>query len=123
MVTRIPFILTLCCFMSLLYSPAAMAQRYRYVDSSGNIHFVNNLKQVPKQYMHQIMTPTPRPVLSKRDLARQRNEELRRKQQHEAELRRKERQREALRLEQLKEERRREKTLRAQEEAYGFRSR
>ncbi len=123
MVMRIPFILTVICFISLLYSPEAMAQRYRYVDSSGNIHFVNNLKQVPKQYMHQIMTPTPRPVLSKRDLARQRNEELRRKQQHEAELRRKERQREALRLEQLKEERRREKTLRAQEEAYGFRSR
>lgn len=123
MVKRMPLILTLFSCLSLFYSHEAIAQRYRYVDSSGNIHFVNNLKQVPKQYMHQIMTPTPRPVLSKRDLARQRSEDLRLRQVAEAEARRKKRQREALRLEQLKEERRRQKQLRAQEEAYGFGSR
>lgn len=114
------FIIILCCSLYLMFGHEAVAERYRYVDSSGNIHFVNNLKQVPNQYMHQIMTPTPRPVLSKRELARQRSEEMRRRAEKEAEIRRKARERDALRMQQLKEAQRRQKRLRAQEEAYGF---
>lgn len=123
MIMRILSLLTLYSAISLICCCDATAERYRYVDSSGNIHFVNSLKQVPRQYMHQIMTPTPRPVLSKRELQRKRNEELRRRQQKEAELRRKERQREMLRYEQLKEDRRRQRRLKTQENTYGFGSR
>ena len=46
------------------------AQRYRYMDSSGNIHFVDSLADVPRQYREQLVPPTPTPVLD----ARQRKE-------------------------------------------------
>ena len=41
----------------------ASAQRYRYMDSSGNIHFVESWKQVPREFRDQIVPPTPTPVL------------------------------------------------------------
>lgn len=37
----------------------AEAQSYRYIDSSGNIHFVDSLGEVPRQYREQIVPPTP----------------------------------------------------------------
>lgn len=44
----------------------AEAQRYRYMDSSGNIHFVDSLGDVPRQYRQQLVAPTPTPVLDQR---------------------------------------------------------
>lgn len=44
----------------------AHAQRYRYMDSSGNIHFVESLNDVPRPYRQQIVPPTPTPVLDAR---------------------------------------------------------
>lgn len=40
------------------------------MDSSGNLHFVDSLGDVPRQYRQQVVPPTPTPVLT----ARQRNE-------------------------------------------------
>jgi len=69
---------------SCLYSADAYAQRYRYMDASGNIHFVDSLSEVPRQYREQLVPPTPTPVLD----ARQRKE-----LQHRKEREAKERQR------------------------------
>lgn len=108
---------------SLFFAASAHAERYRYVDSSGNMHFVNSLKQVPQQYMHQIMTPTPRPVYSKREARRMEAEKRRRQREQEALERRKERAEEQARrrreMEILKQQRRMER----QEQQFGFSTR
>ena len=36
------------------------------MDSSGNIHFVDSLGDVPRQYRQQLVAPTPTPVLDQR---------------------------------------------------------
>lgn len=36
------------------------------MDSSGNIHFVDSLGDVPRQYRQQVVAPTPTPVLDQR---------------------------------------------------------
>ena len=36
------------------------------MDSSGNIHFVDSLGDVPRQYRQQLVAPTPAPVLDQR---------------------------------------------------------
>jgi type IV secretory pathway VirB10-like protein len=66
----------------------AHAQQHRYMDSSGNIHFVDSLSDVPRQYREQLVPPTPTPVLD----ARQRKELQHRK---EREVRDRQRQMEA----------------------------
>jgi len=53
------------CFWS---SPAS-AQRVRYMDSAGNIHFVDSIKQVPEKYRTQVATPTPVPFIDPNDPA------------------------------------------------------
>jgi hypothetical protein len=68
------------------------------MDSSGNIHFVDSLSQVPPRYREQIVPATPTPVLDRRGVqakkraeaqaAREKQMEERRKQN---ELRRKQR--------------------------------
>lgn len=61
----------------------AQAQRYRYMDSSGNIHFVDALNDVPRQYRQQIVPPTPTPVLDarqKKELQRTKERELKERQ-------------------------------------------
>lgn len=50
----------------------AQAQQFRYIDSSGNIHFVDSFKQVPAEYRTQIVPPTATPVLDKRALQQKR---------------------------------------------------
>ena len=63
--------------------PSAQAQRYRYMDSSGNIHFEESLNDVPRQYRHQIVPPTPTPVLDarqKKELQRAKERELKERQ-------------------------------------------
>jgi hypothetical protein len=42
------------------------AQQVRYMDSSGNIHFVDRLSEVPPRYREQVVPPTPTPVLDRR---------------------------------------------------------
>ena len=62
--------------MFLLCATDAHAQQHRYMDSSGNIHFVDSLSDVPRQYREQLVPPTPTPVLD----ARQRKELQQRKE-------------------------------------------
>jgi type IV secretory pathway VirB10-like protein len=102
---------------------SAHAERYRYVDSSGNIHFVNSLKQVPREYMHQIMTPTPRPVYSKREMRRIEAEKRRRQREKEAAERRKQRASEQMRRRREMELQKQRKRMQRQEEEFGFSSR
>jgi hypothetical protein len=62
--------------VSCVVTADAYAQSYRYMDSSGNIHFVDSLSDVPRQYREQLVPPTPTPVLD----ARQRKELQNRKE-------------------------------------------
>lgn len=59
-----------------LWTCDAHAQKYRYMDSSGNIHFVDSFGDIPRQYREQLVPPTPTPVLD----ARQRKELQNRKE-------------------------------------------
>jgi hypothetical protein len=52
----------------LAASGEVSAQQYRYMDSSGNINFVDSLSDVPRRYREQIVPPTPTPVLDRRGL-------------------------------------------------------
>jgi hypothetical protein len=65
------------------------AQQVRYMDSSGNIHFVDNVYQVPSRYREQVMTPTPVPVLDRKALAEKKRQELQAKREKAAEDKRK----------------------------------
>jgi len=63
----------------------ARAEQLRYMDTSGNIHFVDTLAEVPKKYRDQVIPPTPAPVLDKRAIR-----EMKQRQMEEERLRRKE---------------------------------
>ncbi|MEY4701447.1 MAG: hypothetical protein RL326_1634 [Pseudomonadota bacterium] len=52
-------------------------QSLRYMDSSGNLHFADSIKEVPKQYREQIYPPTPTPVLNRQQQLQKRMEEER----------------------------------------------
>jgi hypothetical protein len=65
------------------------AQQHRYMDSSGNIHFVDNVYQVPQRYREQVMTPTPVPVLDRKALMEKQRLEQQAKREKMAEERRK----------------------------------
>jgi hypothetical protein len=39
-----------------------LAQTYRYIDSAGNINFVDRISDVPPEYRSQVMPPTPTPI-------------------------------------------------------------
>lgn len=65
------------------------AQQHRYMDSSGNIHFVDNVYQVPQRYREQVMTPTPVPVLDRKALMEKQRQEQQAKREKMAEERRK----------------------------------
>ncbi len=61
----------------------AESQQFRYMDNSGNIHFVESINDVPRQYRHQIVPPTPTPVLDarqKKEIQRAKERELRERQ-------------------------------------------
>lgn len=73
---RILLLSLVACAVSSLGAIDAHAQHYRYMDSSGNIHFVDSLGDVPRQYREQLVPPTPTPVLD----ARQRRELQQRKE-------------------------------------------
>jgi len=83
------FILTalLCSIHSL-----AFGQQVRYMDSSGNIHFVDNVYQVPPRYRQQVETPTPVPVLDRKALAEKKRQEQQVKRENAAKEKEKRRQ-------------------------------
>lgn len=75
-----PAILAMILVVFLLAPSDAIAQRYKYMDASGNIHFVDSWKQVPREFREQIVPPTPTPVLDekgKKQLQRLREREAR----------------------------------------------
>ena len=39
-----------------------LAQAFRYMDESGNIHFVDSISEVPPRYRNQVLAPTPAPT-------------------------------------------------------------
>lgn len=46
--------------ISLFLIPlSASSQSFRYMDESGNIHFVDNVTQIPPRYRNQVLYPTP----------------------------------------------------------------
>jgi len=89
----------------------------RYMDSSGTIHFVDNINQVPRQYRPQIYPPTPTPVLDRKAQAEvrraQKEEEDRRIRAERDKKREEERRKQELERQRQKEER----ELRRREEA------
>lgn len=71
-------------FVSLVCPLQAEAQRYRYMDSSGNLHFVDSLGDIPRQYRQQVVPPTPTPALDTRQrnqLKRAKDREMKQRQQ------------------------------------------
>lgn len=118
MITLRTFSLSTLAVVSLgLVAVTSHAERFRYMDSSGNIRFADSLDQVPRQYRQQIYPPTPTPVLDKRAQA-----ELRRAQEREENRRiqaerEKKREAEKRRRDQEIQRQREEKELRRREEA------
>jgi hypothetical protein len=55
---NIALTLTISSFFTVFLSSAS-AQQVRYIDSSGNIHFVDSINKVPQRYRLQVATPTP----------------------------------------------------------------
>ena len=98
---------------SSLCSSGVEAQQFRYMDSSGNIHFVDSVNQVPGRYREQVITPTPVPVLDRKQLAEKRRqdqiekrEKVKEERQKKMEERDKKREEEKLRKEESKRNRR-----------------
>ncbi len=101
----------------VLVVSSVYADQIRYMDSSGTLHFVDSIAQVPRQYREQIYPATPTPVLDKRalaDLKRRDKEEANRKLREQQEKKR-----EALRRqkEYELERRKEEKELQRREES------
>jgi hypothetical protein len=96
-----------------LFPAPASAQQFRYMDSSGNIHFVDSVYQVPQRYREQVITPTPVPVLDRKQLADKRRQEqiekrekMKEDRKKQLEEREKKREEEKLRKEEAKRNRR-----------------
>ncbi|MFO0417487.1 MAG: hypothetical protein ACK5Y6_09385 [Pseudomonadota bacterium] len=116
---RIAFISIFVGFLAVSCDVAA--QQYRYMDSSGNINFVDSLSDVPRRYREQIVPPTPTPVLDRRGLQEKRRlenqarrEQMAAERQERVEKQRQEREeRERLRVERER--------LRREQQRSGFR--
>lgn len=88
---------------TLMCMHTAHAQRYRYIDSSGGIHFVDSLKGIPREYREQVVPATPTPVLdarAKQQLRFQQENQMR-MQQRQQEMKRRELERQRVQLEQM----------------------
>ncbi|GEM_PF-6566002 len=46
----------------ILLTSLCLAQRFRYIDSAGNIIFVDSISEVPPKYRDQVLPPTPTPI-------------------------------------------------------------
>jgi hypothetical protein len=82
-------------------SNSAIADQLRYMDSSGNIIFVDSLNQVPTRYRDQVVPPTPVPAYDRKTAA------LMKRMQREAEVKKiraqRDKEREELRQKKLRE--------------------
>jgi type IV secretory pathway VirB10-like protein len=83
-------------------SGVAQAQSFRYIDSSGNIHFVDSWAQVPAQYRQQIYPPTPTPVYDENTKRMMERERERQRLEKQREMERKKQEMERLREMQLR---------------------
>ena len=93
-----------------------VAQGFRYMDSSGTIHFADSISDVPRQYRQQIYPPTPTPVLDKRGQAQARRAEQEEQARRERLEREKKREAEQRRLERERQIQRENRELRRREE-------
>lgn len=57
------FILCFSCLI-LVLREYSVAQSFRYMDESGNLHWVDTLDQIPPRYRSQVLLPTPYVTLS-----------------------------------------------------------
>lgn len=69
--------------------PLVAAQSIRYIDESGNIHWVDSLQKIPPQYRDQVLKPTPAPGSEKAALEQQRKAEALKKQKDREDQRKK----------------------------------
>ena len=99
----------------------AGAERYRYIDSSGNIRWADSILQVPQRYREQVTQPTPVPdektykwLLEKK----RKQEQEKKKREQEEERQRREEEKKAKAEERKKElkKKRRKKTQPEEEE-------
>jgi hypothetical protein len=49
-------------FFFIIVSSSVCAQSLRYMDESGQLHFVDSIYQVPPRYRNQVLVPTPVPT-------------------------------------------------------------
>ena len=98
----------------------ACAQSLRYMDSSGNLHFADSIKEVPKQYREQIYPPTPTPVLTRQQQVQKQLEEerIQRQKLQREHMRQMERDRRAMQAEKVN--RKKQNELRQDEFSSGF---
>jgi Skp family chaperone for outer membrane proteins len=90
------------CLISQICSQNAFAQAYRYMDSSGNINFVDRPEQVPQKYRHQIpalVTPIVRLEAKEARKLEQERERKRKEIQRKQDSERQKREKEIKRLE------------------------
>jgi hypothetical protein len=90
---------------------SVLGERFKYIDSSGNIIFVDSLYDVPAKYRNQVLAPTPTPTEEQRRwleerLRRAENEKAQANREKERLLREKERKNEENRRKREREENR-----------------
>jgi len=83
--------------ISALFTPQAEAQRYRYMDSSGNLHFVDSIGAIPREYRQQVVPPTPTPVLDNRQRMELQRAKEREAKEHQKKIENKKRETERMR--------------------------
>ena len=54
----------------LLVREYSSAQSFRYMDESGNLHWVDSIDQIPQRYRSQVLVPTPYVTLSQEERQR-----------------------------------------------------
>ena len=50
--------------LTFLTARHCCAQSFRYMDESGNLHWVDSIEQIPPRYRSQVLVPTPYVTLS-----------------------------------------------------------
>jgi len=59
-----PLLLVCLLTAALLLREYSLAQSFRYMDESGNLHWVDSIEQIPPRYRSQVLLPTPYVTLS-----------------------------------------------------------
>jgi type IV secretory pathway VirB10-like protein len=98
-----------------------VAQSYRYMDSSGTIHFVDSVNKVPREYRQQVAPFTPTPVLDERQKRQKYLSEQAEARRVETEARRKRAEAEREKAMRDRDARAKRQRLKEQENATGFR--